>query len=396
MTPRVGPLLLAVVLACGSTEPREQPPTAPLSVELGISRDTLQVGEAAQATLRAQTSAGLRPALDVSWSVSDPAILGVDPRGVVTGRGIGMASLIARSMGLTASRSIQVFAVPIAGVILVPNSVRLQPGDSLLLAATVVDAAGRPLPRPVRWLSSDERIVEVDSSGRLRARVPGLTLVHAIAEGTYGSVSVRVSGPPGPAASITVAPALLSLSISDTVRLVATTMDKDENIVAPGRERWSSSDSSVARVSSTGHVLALRPGTAVLTCSVDAATTSVPVTVRDPANAVVLRAARPDSATVVGDTMEIYIAFTSQRTVTGGRARFEKIESTLQIERAGNFPPGQPILVGTLDAVLIPYGTRQLIVTAYLADGDSVLASFPFVRGARKDKGGTTLPPRSK
>ena len=73
------------------------------------------------------------------------------------------------------------------------------------------------------------------------------------------------TAPPPPVASVAVAPNTASLTVGDTMRLVATVKDASGNVLTDRVVEWSSSDHGVATVSSAGLITALNPGTASIT-----------------------------------------------------------------------------------------------------------------------------------
>ena len=84
--------------------------------------------------------------------------------------------------------------IPVARVIIVPDSVALPRTQTMRLEALVVDAAGNALDgREVRWTSSDTMKVKVASGGTITAADVGFSLVRATSEGKGDSVKVIVT-----------------------------------------------------------------------------------------------------------------------------------------------------------------------------------------------------------
>lgn len=81
--------------------------------------------------------------------------------------------------------------------------------------------------------------------------------------------------PPPPPASVTavvVSPSDTAMTVGDTVRFAAVTRDAQGNVLTGRAVTWSISDSAVARVSATGLVTALTPGTATVTATSEGVT----------------------------------------------------------------------------------------------------------------------------
>jgi len=84
--------------------------------------------------------------------------------------------------------------MPVARVIIVPDSIALPITQTMRLEALVVDAAGNALEgREIRWLSSDTVRVRVAPGGTITASDVGWSLVRATSEGKADSVKVIVT-----------------------------------------------------------------------------------------------------------------------------------------------------------------------------------------------------------
>ena len=110
-----------------------------------------------------------------------------------------------------------------------------------------------------------------------------------------GGCDVTEPSPPVPE-QVRIAADSVQLFVGEGALVPASALDARGNPVPEARLRWASSDPEVARVDSTGHVFALRPGRATVTASIEggtAAPASVPVRV-DP---------RPDRLELPQDTL---------------------------------------------------------------------------------------------
>ena len=98
--------------------------------------------------------------------------------------------------------------------------------------------------------------------------IPGLVAVIVGAAGCSGGDGGVTNPPPPPTvASVTISPALADLAIGQAAELTATTLDADGNTLSGHPVTWSSSNNSVAIVSSTGLVTGLGEGSASITAS---------------------------------------------------------------------------------------------------------------------------------
>jgi len=223
-------------------------------------------------------------------------------------------------------------ALSTQGIVITPNTAEVGIGGTLQFSA----AGGVA---PYSWSLTDTTVGSIDAaSGLFTALASGITTVSAMdSNGEVGvSGDIRVT-------AVTVSPANATLNVGDTTQLTAA------GGLAP--YSWSSSDTAVASVSSTGLVTALAAGSATIT-AVDSngASGSASVTV-NAAPAPVVITITPDSATVA----------------TG---------SSLQFTAGGGTPPYTWSLsnpaAGTIDPVtgLFTAGDEPATTTVLATDAD--------------------------
>jgi hypothetical protein len=155
---------------------------------------------------------------------------------------------------------------PVAAVEISMPAASVVAGGTVQLSVEVRDANGNLLPdRSVDWTSSNESVATVDDTGLVTAIAPGTVTIHAIAEGQRGEVLLTVQ--PVPVASITVAPAAVTLEVGETEQLEATVRDAAGSVLSGRVIDWSSSAAGVASVSSQGVVTAVASGEATITAT---------------------------------------------------------------------------------------------------------------------------------
>ena len=155
---------------------------------------------------------------------------------------------------------------PAAEVNIAANATELIVGQSVQLSATVKDGQDRPLTgRPVQWSSDNEAIAKVDQAGVVTGHGPGLATIRGTVESVSGSIQLTIR--PVPVASITITPDSLAIEPGDTVRLAATARDAAGNLLNGRHVTWSSSDTTVATVSSAGTVRTIRAGRVTITAA---------------------------------------------------------------------------------------------------------------------------------
>jgi uncharacterized protein YjdB len=140
---------------------------------------------------RAQRPLGER---QIRWTSSDERVATVDAAGTVTAHQPGTVTLTAACEGSEASVALSVMPVPAASIALDEETDPLEIGEECQLRATVRDADGAPLDRPIAWRSSNVRVATVSDDGMVRALAPGKSKVTATADRAVASTRIVVVG----------------------------------------------------------------------------------------------------------------------------------------------------------------------------------------------------------
>lgn len=148
--------------------------------------------------------------------------------------------------------------------------------DTVHLTATVRDAFGNPLAGAPTWSSSDAAVATVGSTGIVTATGNGSAFVVAEADLLADTSVITVAQV---VASIDLSPTSDTLSRGDTLRLIATPRDSAGTTVVGAPIGWSSTDSLVASVDSTGKVTARVRGSATIRAVADGVLASADITV---------------------------------------------------------------------------------------------------------------------
>ena len=213
----------------------------------------------------------------VSWSSSNTAAATVSTTGLVTGVGAGTATITATSEGVSGAASVTV-SDPVASVTVQPADDTILAGQSVALTAVLKDANGTVLSgRTVTWTTSDGTVATVSASGVVTGVAAGSATITATSEGKSGTAQVTVN--PVPAGTVTVSPASASVTVGDTTRLTATVKDANGNVVTNPTVTWSTSNASVATVSSSGLVTGVDSGKVTITASANGGSGTATVTV---------------------------------------------------------------------------------------------------------------------
>ncbi len=233
---------------------------------------------------------------NIVWSSSNTAIATVDSTGKVTAVEGGKAAVTAKSSnGKTAVCSVTV-SVPATAITLNLSDAPVERGKTLTLTAALEPANSTDV---IHWTSSHKSVATVDSTGKVTGVAPGTTTITASSAGD-GTISASCK--------ITTVVSISELDLSDTDltlkkgeehTLTATIKPKDttedKTVV------WSSSNESVATVSSTGKVTAVEGGTAILTAQTGKHSAQCAVTVVVPVTGIKFES---DTVTVAKGTTE--------------------------------------------------------------------------------------------
>lgn len=222
----------------------------------------------------------------VTWSISDGSVAAVDAEGNVTALKVGSAVITATAGEMTAECSLTIIPVAVTGVTLDKEELMLKPGETSTLTATVLpeNAANKS----VTWTSSNTSIATVDANGIVTAKSVGTATVTVTTTDGGKTATCSVIVDPITVTSVSLNKTTLSLIKGGTETLVATIIPSnatDQTVI------WTSSNTSVATVDSSGKVTAISGGSATITASVGGMTATCAVTVTAPVTGVSLNKA---------------------------------------------------------------------------------------------------------
>ncbi len=118
---------------------------------------------------------------EVYWSSSDWNVVTVDDQGFMTARGIGTATVSARTYnGKEAKVQITVIRPP-AKIEITKWSTWLRVGETYNYAASVKDSTGKVMPDyKVKWESGNRELASVDKNGKVKAKKAGGVYIFAM------------------------------------------------------------------------------------------------------------------------------------------------------------------------------------------------------------------------
>ncbi len=232
----------------------------------GISLDKSEAKLAVGETIK------LRPTIkpenaavkSIKWETSDKEVATIENDGTVKALkpGATTITITTKDGGHKATCKVTVIN-PVKEIKLDKDSAEVQVGKTLTLTATISPSDATD--KTVTWSSSDKAVATVDSKGVVTAVKPGTATITASAKGKDGDVkatcTVKVTAA---VTGVSLDRSDASLKVGESLTLTATVSPAE----ATKRDvTWSSSDTSVATVSDTGVVSAVKAGSATITAT---------------------------------------------------------------------------------------------------------------------------------
>ncbi|MDQ2768758.1 MAG: Ig-like domain-containing protein, partial [Gemmatimonadota bacterium] len=241
--------------------------SVPANVDLEPASASATIGGHVQLSATIKTKTGrVISNHAINWSSTDTRYATVSSSGVVTGTAVGSAKIVAKASSAADSSSLGVVSAPIAALSITPSSSTIAAGGTVQLTAHATDASGNALTgRSVAWESSNNSIATLTTGGLVTGVHVGSATITATAEGKSATASMNVGA--GAVASVAVTPGSIGLAAGNSQQLSATLKDGVGNVITGPPISWSSSNSSVGTVSSSGLVTASRAGSVTITAT---------------------------------------------------------------------------------------------------------------------------------
>ncbi|MEP6474955.1 MAG: Ig-like domain-containing protein, partial [Gemmatimonadota bacterium] len=281
-------LSAALILFQQPQQTAQLPPSPVKRIEIEPANRTITAGDSVQLHLRA---------LDENGAAVPNAVLSVKMLG---GQGEGDVKpesfwLVASSVGkfplalvATApgtrpfidSTSVEFRAVagPVTRVEVQPKSIAIVSGQSLRVEALAFSRVNDRSHEPVRWRSSDAKVVSVSAEGMITGSVPGKAVLTASAGTASASLDVRVV--PATVARLTLFPAKSEVRQGDVIPFRVDAKDAAGKAISGLTPTWSFSPGD-GQLDADGHFVAYRTGSYTVTATLGSRAASANVTVRE-------------------------------------------------------------------------------------------------------------------
>jgi len=252
-------LCLLVISGCGggggggSSQTAKEPSTEATLTTIELRSDSSAIAKGTSSQLSATgiyTDASTEDLTSqVTWSVSDSAILTVDTNGQVSGQTSGSVVITASSASIENTINLSVSPATLTSLTLSPLNITIASGTSNQLTASgrFSDGSIQDLTSQSTWQSSNQAVASVSSAGVLEGLTQGSSTITSTNGTTTGIVVVTIS--PATLSQIEVNLDKSKIALGTGVQAYAvgifsdnTTQDLTNQVI------WSSSDTSVATI----------------------------------------------------------------------------------------------------------------------------------------------------
>ncbi len=199
---------------------------------------------------------------NVSWSTNNSTVATVNTSGLVTATGVGSAIITVTTQdgNKTATCNITVTSIAVTGVTVNPTSATLAVGGSQQLTATIAPSnAGN---QNVSWSSNNSTVATVNTSGLVTATGVGTAIITVTTQDGNKTATCNVTVTAIAVTGVTVNPTSATLAVGGSQQLTATITPSN---ASNKNVSWSSNNSSVATVNTSGLVTAAAVGSAIIT-----------------------------------------------------------------------------------------------------------------------------------
>ena len=234
-----------------------------------------------------------------SWLSSRTSVATVSPSSgsatTATGVNAGSTTITATVDGKSGTATLRVTEPPppppvVDRVAVSPSSRSIEEGATQRFTATAYDADNMEISgKTFRWSSSRTSVATVSPSSGSATTATGVnagsTTITATVDGKSGMASLTVTEPPPPPPvvdRVAVSPSSPSIEEGETQQFSATAYEADNTEITGKTFTWSSSNTTVATISTSGLATALDAGSTTISAEVDGKSGSAMLTVTEP------------------------------------------------------------------------------------------------------------------
>ncbi len=220
----------------------------------------------------------------LTWASDSTPAASVDQTGLVTAKALGVAHIsatIAASAGqphVTGHATITVTLTPVFAITIIPQNPSVFVAQTTQLFALPTDSIGNPLSgRVITWSSDNTGVATISNAGLVTGVAAGSATIQATCEGKTTVTTVTVSNVP--LSAVVLSPANFGLTTGQTQQLSAQVYNAQGQLVTGAPVTYTSKNTGVATVSSTGLVTGVGAGTDTISAASGGVTGIAVVTV---------------------------------------------------------------------------------------------------------------------
>ena len=263
----VGTATITVTTEDGSKKATCEVTVTPIRVSgVTLSSSTISMVNGNISTLTATVSPSNAANKNVTWTSSNTSVATVSSSGVVTAKSVGTTTITVTTEDGSKKATCLVTVTPIkvSGVTLNSSTISIVNGNNMILTATV--SPSNAANKNVSWTSSNTSVATVSSTGVVTAKSVGTATITVTTEDGSKKATCLVIVEPIKVSQVTLSSNAISIINGNTMTLTAAVSPsnaENKNVT------WTSSNTSVATVSSTGVVTAKSVGTATITVTTE-------------------------------------------------------------------------------------------------------------------------------
>ena len=197
-------------------------------------------------------------AKQLTWTSSNTFVATVNDNGIVQSKDIGECTITAQAGDKSANCLVTVYdaTTTLQSITFTDASKTISVGQSEKLSYSIKPSFLNP---KLTWASSDNNIVKVSENGTITAMAEGTATITASHKDIKGTCKITVKS-----TTISLNKTKDTLAVEDKMQLTATTTPS----ISTSFIKWTSSNTGVAKVDSTGKVTAVAKGDVVISAKV--------------------------------------------------------------------------------------------------------------------------------
>lgn len=221
---------------------------------------------------------GILTGRPIQWALQNPLLGSLSSTGLFKALETGTYIVTATVDGVVRTAQVTVCAATASSVSVTPSSVSLRPAGTQQLTVVVLDAIGNAIPAaPVTYSSSAVGVATVNNSGLVTAIGVGTATITVTSGTKSATATIVVSN--APVSNIVVTPGAVTLQQTETQQLSPVLLDAQGNPLTGRTVTYSSGNTAIATVSSTGLVTGVGAGITNISVTSEGVTKTVQVTV---------------------------------------------------------------------------------------------------------------------